>query len=242
MTATISPPPGCQDLLRNDPRLRLNDYCEALKYYLNISERFIDRIIFVDNSDSSLDALIEIEHRANHRKMVEFLTFEKGNDFPVEYGKGYGEMTMLNWVIDNSNIIRKDDIIWKATGRLILSNIDRLIETAPSDYDVYCDLHNSFQLLGLHFFFDPRFYSFTINGYRRYLMKNPDDLKYQNIEHIFFDALKKDSGKNVVPRFEHQPIILGHCAADNGNYFTPLRRLKRHAQELMRFLMPDLWL
>ena len=39
MTATITPPPNSIDTARKDPKTRLNDYCEAMKYYLSISSK-----------------------------------------------------------------------------------------------------------------------------------------------------------------------------------------------------------
>jgi hypothetical protein len=243
MTATIRPPINTPDLVRLDPKIRTLDYSEALKYYLNIGSDYIDRIIFADNSDSDLGDIKGVEKSIKHGKTVEFISFPSGNKYPPEYGKGYGEMMMLNYVLDNAKIITRSDIFWKATGRLILMNIESLIKSAPHPYAIYCDLHNSFKILSLDYFFDPRFYSFTMDGYNNYLRSSADKLKYSHIEHYYFDILKEgvEPGK-VVPRFKKQPIIKGYSAAANDNYFTLRKRTQRQIQQILRYVAPWAWL
>ena len=168
MTATITPPKGCPDLARVDPVLRMEDYYESLKYYLDVPIQLIDRIIFAENSDTDLTPLHECLKFNSQKKIIEFISFPNGNGFPPEYGKGYGEMLLIDYALDNSQIINEDDYIWKATGRLILSNLSSLIQKTPQNYDLYCDLHKDYAYLKLTHFFDPRFYSFTLKGYDRY--------------------------------------------------------------------------
>jgi hypothetical protein len=242
MTATIRPPINCPDLVRSDPEIRSNDYSEALKYYLNIGSDYIDRIIFVDNSDSDLGIFKDVEQSVKHEKTVEFISIPDGNKYPPEYGKGYGEMMMINYVLDNAKIITKSDIFWKATGRLILLNIESLIKSAPHPYAIYSDLHNSFNYLSLDYFFDPRFYSFTMDGYNNYLRYSADKLKYAHIEHYYFDILKAGvSPGKVVPRFKKQPVIKGYSAAANDSYFTFRKRTQRKIQQILRYVAPWVW-
>lgn len=243
LTATINPPVNCPALLRSDPAVRLNDYCEALKYYLSLSSKSINRIIFVENSDSNLETLMNIEKHTKHNKLVEFIPFLGGNNFPPKYGKGYGEMLMLNYALDNSKIISGNELFWKATGRLILLNIESLIQNAPKSYDIYCDLHDSFRAIGLEFFFDPRFYSFTMKGYNKYLRLEADKLRYAHIEHLFYHIIKNGvhTGE-IAPRFRDQPFISGYNGATNKYYFTRKKKIQRYAQQFMRYAAPWLWL
>lgn len=242
MTATVNPPLNCPSLLRADPAVRMKDYCEALKYYLRNSSA-ITHIIFVENSESNLDPLIQLENTIKHDKVVEFLCFAGGNDYPAEYGKGYGEMAMLNYAVDNSKIIRSNKNIWKGTGRLILLNIDTLIKNAPPSYEIYCDLHNGCKLLRLGNFFDPRFYSFTVEAYNKYLRLAPEQLRFAHIEHLFYPIIKKAiNNGNIFPRFRQQPLIAGYAASLDSNYFGWNKKIQRRIQQVMRFAMPWIWL
>lgn len=243
MTATITPPSYCPDLSRTDPIIRLNDYCEALKFYLTVSPRYIDRVIFVENSDSDLESLRRIAMETSHGKDVEFISYSGGNRFPPEYGKGYGEMMMMNYALDTSKIISKSDVIWKATGRLILLNIEKLIQKAPYPYEIYCDLHNSFKTLYLQSFFDPRFYSFTTVGYDKHFRLEPNMLTYSHIEHLYFEIISnRIPDSKIVPRFNRQPMISGYAAAENSNYSTLKKKAQRLVQQTIRYVAPSVWL
>jgi hypothetical protein len=243
MTATITPPDNCPDLARNDPALRMRDYITALSFYLNVPPQYCDRIIFAENSDTNLEPLKSILKSNHYNKQVEFISFPQGNNYPPKYGKGYGEMLLIDYAMDNSRILSKDDFIWKATGRLILNNFNAMIRTSPVDYDVYCDLHNGYKLLRLEHFFDPRFYAFTRKGYDAYFRPHTDKLRGAHIEHYFHDVLSRrlNDGK-IIPRFKKVPMIRGIVASSNDNYFTTQKIIQRHVQQFFRTLTPWFWL
>jgi hypothetical protein len=244
LTATISPPANCPDLQRKDPQVRLADYKEALLFYLSRSNKLIDRIIFVENSDSDLTPLSDAANAFQHGKRIEFLSFEGGNKFPPEYGKGYGEMLLLNYALETSQMLSTFDTIWKATGRLILSNIEDLIKHAPSNYEVYCDLHKSYKLLSLDYFFDPRFYSFTLDGYNKYFKDHVVKLPCKHIEHYFYEVLMPDviSNQRIYPRFFQQPMIKGFTGSLNSDYFTLRKKVQRFIQDVFRRTFPWIWI
>lgn len=241
LTATITPPTNCPDLKRNNPNDRLTDYANALKFYLTIDS--LSKIIFVENSDSDLGPLQDLVDRSATSKKVEFISHTNGNIFPPEFGKGYGEMTMLNYALDHSKLIDENTRVWKGTGRLILSNIDKLIKTAPGNYLVYCDLHNAYPMLSLGHFFDPRFYSFCRAGYERFFRLPNKKLEYQYIEQYYFEALKSAAdNKLVVPRFKIQPFIDGYSGSANTSYSSWKKNLQRSAQQILRVAAPRIWL
>ncbi len=241
LTATITPPANCPDLKRNNPNDRLSDYANALSFYLAVD--CITKIVFVENSDSDLTPLKNLAAQSTADKKVEFISHPNGNNFPPEFGKGYGEMTMLNYALDHSKLIEEKTRVWKGTGRLILSNIDKLIQTAPKDYLVYCDLHNEYPMFSLGHFFDPRFYSFCREGYERFFRLPNEKLEYQYIEQYYFESLKAAAdNKLVVPRFKAQPFIDGYSGSANTSYSSWKKTLQRSAQQILRITAPGIWL
>lgn len=243
MTATVSPPPDCPDLLRSDPQVRLRDYAEALQFYLSVPSRLLNRIVFAENSNYDLEPLKRLAEGARTDKSTEFLSYLNGNDFPPEYGKGYGEMTLMNYAVDHSKLISESDTIWKATGRLSLLNIATLIATAPRRYEVYCDLHRSYRFLGLEYFFDPRFFSFTVNGYNRFFRLSPEALQHAHIEHLYYPSLCEGVAEGaVVPRFRSQPMIAGHAGVDGRTYTSLSKMIRRRGQQVLRRIAPGLWI
>lgn len=243
MTATITPPENCPDLARADPAMRMNDYINALKFYLDIPSQCCDRIIFAENSDTNLEPLQSVLKLNHQNKQVEFISFPQGNNFPPKYGKGYGEMLLMDYAMENSKLISDQDIIWKATGRLILENFAKIIKVSPQDYDVYCDLHNDYKLLGLVHFFDPRFYSFTKKGYEIFFKPHTSDLKGAHIEHYFYEVLTKNLNEyKIVPRLKKVPMIRGIVGSSNKDYFTFKKYIQRKIQQFFRTVTPWLWL
>src|SRR3984893_14120500 len=119
LTATIKPPVGIPELQRTDPVERMNDYIRALRFYCNVSEKVIPRIIFVENSESDLFQLHDAVSSANASHRVEFLSFN-GLDYPPSYGRGYGEFKLLDYAMDHSSTLATavDTRLWKVTGRL----------------------------------------------------------------------------------------------------------------------------
>lgn len=243
MTATITPPNNCPDLKRTDPEIRMHDYFEALKFYVQIPPHFNDRIIFAENSNTDLTALKKIENFNIHNKQIEFISFKDGNSFPPEYGKGYGEMLLMDYALNESQLIKQNDRIWKATGRLVLKNFSKLIHKSPDDYDLYCDIHHDFPMFKLTHFFDPRFYSFNLEGYTRWFRPYISQLKGAHIEDFFYKILIEDlSHKKLAPRFKDVPLISGFVGSSNKNYMTVKKIIQRIGQQCMRVVFPWLWI
>jgi len=175
MTATITPPKDALSLKRIDPNQRENDYAEALKYYLSIPEQYVNKIIFAENSNSDLSRLKKLVNDTPHNKIVEFIEYPDGNNFPPYYGRGYGEQKLIDYAVDNSKILTEEDVIWKVTGRYKLLNIIKLIKTQPKEFSIYCDLRKYRITIA-----DTRTYAFTLQGYRKYLYNKYHKLKLQD--------------------------------------------------------------
>src|SRR5260370_991740 len=139
MSATIAPSKAMPGSTRNDPQVRLTDYIAALKFYQSIPSNVIDRIVFLENSDSDLTPL-KNALAANSKMKVEFISVD--SQYSPERGKGFGEFRMLDEGLEKSTFIGADDYVWKVTGRLIIRNIAALVVSAPADYEVYCDLRD----------------------------------------------------------------------------------------------------
>ena len=236
MTATINPFSNVVWSDRNDPAVRLEDYCEALEFYLNRC-RLIDRIVFVENSDSNLAPLQRIVENHRGGKQVEFVSFY-GQDYPAEYTRGYGELRSLDHAFRNSRLmsqLKDEDKCWKVTGRYRATNLDRLIRTAPPSYDLYADFRWRKKLT------DVRLFSFSRGGYERLLLGRYLEMKGVILEEYFFcrfAALIEEKGEKVsgiIPEFYYVPRIEGIGALQNMNYMRGKLRMIYHARLTLRF-------
>ncbi len=256
MTATITPPKNAVALKRVDCKQRENDYAEALKYYLSIPDQYVDRIIFAENSNSDLSNLKKVVNDTSHNKTVEFLEYKNGNNFPPQYGRGYGELKLIDYAVDNSKILTEDDFIWKVTGRYKLLNIIKLIKTQPKRFSIYCDLRK-YRINAA----DTRAYAFTLQGYRRYLynkyhhLKKLDELNgpknmimseiawfsliYANIRNEF---VRDDFDELIFPRLKYVPHFEGMMGGSkNYSFDSPKEKRKYVLKSIIRRIFPNIW-
>lgn len=117
LSATINPK-GVPFLSRSDPKTRQKDYLKSLTKWYKTGLP----IVFCENSGYVLD---EIRNFADCG--VEILQY-KEPDFPLYLGKGYGEVSIITYAAENSNIINDSDFVIKVTGRYFIENINKIVE------------------------------------------------------------------------------------------------------------------
>jgi len=245
LTATITPPSGVPLLARTDPSVRLNDYANALKFYLSLVGKCVDYILFVENSNSDISRLRAIVDQANLTKSVEFIVFE-GLDYPPAYGRGYGEFKLVEYAMNHSTILNNqpgESIVWKVTGRYITKNICRIITSKPSCFDVYCH----FQNIPIH---KAEMYlvAWTCSGYQAGLKNIYQELKDKPTNHhpevTFRNALERRSKTiKIIPRFKVIPFFDGIHGRDNQRFSSkPLYLLKYYVRYIASWIMPWLWI
>jgi hypothetical protein len=236
MTATINPYPNVIASDRNDPAVRMKDYCEALEFYLRRCT-LIDRIVFIENSDSNLTPLEQIADHQRGDKQVEFLSFY-GQDYPAEYTKGYGELWSLDHAFRHSRLISQlsdDGKCWKVTGRYRATNLDQIIRTAPVSYDLYADFRFWKKLA------DVRLFSFSRGGYERLLLGRYQELTGIILEKYFFDQFaplleeKGEEASGIIPELAYVPRIEGIGAFQNMNYMRGKLRLIYQVRSALQF-------
>lgn len=245
MTATISPPPGA--VARSDRAKRLADYLAALEFYLSLPNETVDRVVFVDNSAGDTDAVEALARRVAHDKTVEIISFD-GNDHPVHYGKAYGEFKLIDYGLATSRLARENDVLWKVTGRLRLTNIAEIAAALPRPYDLACDLRNV-PILGMGKLrgspnMDLRAFACSMHGYRGLF----DGLWRERTTgfdaEFFYDVVKAalDGTHRIVPRFPVQPRFAGASGRHDRQYDAGLQALKTDVRAVMRRALPWLWL
>jgi hypothetical protein len=247
LTATVAPPPGVPGLGRTDPSERLDDYARALEFYLGVPDSVVDRIVVADNSDADLGRLEEIVERHGGRKEVELLSFY-GLDYPVAYGRAFGETRLIETAFGRSRLLAalgEDDHFWKLTGRLRYINLARLIETAPSAFDLYAD----FRRLPLHWL-DIRGFACTPKAFRALFASRVESLREDRLEdlglscpeELLFDELVAERTEwRIVPRLATEPRIEGRSGIDGREYTRPARRLWVGTRAVLRRIVPGLW-
>ena len=244
MTATISPSPQMGQTLRNNSAVRLNDYCEALDWYLSLPADVIDRIVILENSGSDLAPFAELAASAHSGKQLEIIATSP--HAPPERGKGYAESLMIEEGLRRSRLLRADDVFWKVTGRLRVMNLPALVRSAPVLFDLYCDLRNVpliGETLGGNQWMETRLFASTPTAYMR-LFGGQGGCDYV-IEKGFYAlvlAAITSGDLAIYPRFRRQPVFAGTSGASGQSYRSAIYRAKELIRKVGRKLAPRLWL
>ena len=239
MTATITPD-NSPELARVDPGLRLDDYAQALSFYIDQLGRGIDGIVFVENSDSDVSTLVMIAKRAGAGDRVEFIAKYGKQSFPSR-DRSYGESRLLDHAMATSRLIREGGeaaVVWKITGRYRVRNLSRMIDTAPAQFDLYCDIRNR----PMHWL-DLRFMAWTVQGYDRILRDVAARLGVdprEPVMHRYVTTLPDQAG--IVPRYRIEPLVDGVRGWDNRSYAEGRALVKYLARAVSRQVLPFVWI
>jgi hypothetical protein len=108
-----------------DPLEREKQYLDSISFF--IRETPLLKIIVCDNSGFQYPASLYELARA-HTKEIELLSFQGNKELVTNYGKGYGEGEIMQFVLSNSSLIKTADGFLKVTGRLKLLNAEKLLK------------------------------------------------------------------------------------------------------------------
>jgi len=246
VTATITPPADVPFLVRSDPLVRLEEYRRALRFYLSVPDRTVDRIVFVDNSDSDVSSLQQVVVEAAGAKDVELISYP-GLDYPVEQGRSVGETRLIADALGRSRImsaLAEDEVFWKVTGRLRVRNISRLVASTPTDCDLYADFRRYRRP-----WVDTRVFAVTPAAFRRLFLPRIDLLRQDLLppgflapeERLFTDLLAERERERICPRLRVEPLVEGSSGFGE-NYQRPKRRIESSVRAVTRRLLPFLWI
>ena len=222
LTACIDPG-ATSAVQRRDCSVRMEDYKAALHLWLN--DPAAQQITFCENSGYDLSQLAVLNGSLASESSIEFLSFH-GNKRP-EYGKGYGEMEILEYALANSRFIQSGSWVLKVTGRLYVRNVGAIIQQLqdPREFDVLCDLRGNLS------WSDSRVFLATPEFMRTYLLPLKDRLNDSlgvTFEHVLAQATHRALSDNrkwaMIPL---APEIIGTSGTCNVRYPDSILSLLR---------------
>lgn len=252
LTACIAPKAEiAQVLRRSDPAVRLNDYANALKFWLKHSDSRIGAIVFADNSGHPLDILREIAQKnAPSLLPVEFHSF----DFPAPspmLSYGHPEMRLLNATLETSPALASCPFFAKITGRYTYPDFSRLLDSLPINYEVAVDStgarpwpiqHRSNLISGFGLaLFRRQFYLNHLKSIPDLMRPAPPWNRQQFVEAMIYDTLYPLRNQpGVLLRWPRncEPVGIG---ANGENYRGIRRRGVSLLRAVSRRIVPSLW-
>ncbi|WP_282134864.1 hypothetical protein [Seonamhaeicola maritimus] len=208
---------GVSYLKRNNEEERLKDYKTSLKKWIKQNRI---KIVFVENSKYPKEKII---NHIGEIKNLEYLSFD-GNKLAVSKGKGYAEISSIEYALEHSNFLKKADYIIKCSGRLFVNNAFRLLDFSDiTKTDVIGNFNSSLD------FFDSRLFVFTPFFFKTYFIKYKD--RINDFESFYFEhALAAATHELLSNNKKWQPlpfplIIQGISGTANLKYNNPFKNL-----------------
>ncbi len=197
-----------------DLNIRLEQYLKSIEYAIeNYHE--ITHIVFCENTDYNFDYSFLYRKANQHNKTFELLSFKGSYPIIQKQGKGYGEGEIIQYAINNSLYLKKSSFFFKLTGRLVIKNMDKIINSTKSD----C----AFEMIPSYIYNNSKnyvsttFYKVNKSLYINVLSdayKDVNDFKENYLENIFFERLKDLN----LTSFNIPPHISGQSGS-SGKYY-----------------------
>jgi len=243
MTATIIPAANA-GVRRADPQLRLEDYKQALRYWLHYEHPAADRILLLENSGADLSELRAIAANENPRnKPVEILSVP-GNRIPEGTNYGYTEMQMLDDGLAQSQLRRQTTHMIKATGRLIFPALGKALDMIARGVELMVDCRKlGFPRRG----FDAAVQLFVCSHdfYDRVLRDSKKEMNSTDVrllEHLIFRKVIPFKGRpGYYLRFPCNVEPVGYSGFKSRSYRSPKTALTRAIRAALRVIAPGYW-
>ncbi len=243
MTATVIPAANA-NVKRSDPAVRLEDYKQALRFWLRYPHRAADRILFLENSGADLLALHRIAANENPLgKPVEILSVP-GNQIPEGKNYGYTEMQLLDDGLAQSRLRCETTHMIKVTGRLTFPTIGRALDLTPTPFDVLIDFRKlGFPRRG----FDANTQIFVVahTFYDQVLRDSRNQMNSTGIrllEHLIAHRISPFKGQpGIHLRFPCNVEPVGVSGFTSRPYDSPAQTLTRATRAILRKLAPSYW-
>jgi hypothetical protein len=221
---------------------RLREYLAALDFYLGLAHG-VERVVFAENSESDLGPMRALAERNGVAPRLETVAVPRAQHVEP---RSIGEARIMRYAMEHANVLRDlqpRQQVWKATGRYIVRNLQRLIDTAP-DIDLYINVRRWPRL-----WCDTYTYAFTRAGFERYVVPatnaveadaSPDRIGEVTVAREIMAFL--DRGEPIVPRFKYEPRVDGVRGSDLVSYESPKQRAKYATRVVARRLAPRVWI
>jgi len=242
ITSTIAPKKSVFSLKEKDPLLRMEQYKEAFGFYITCLEnKTFDKIVYVDNSGHCLKELSDLASDNGVLSQIEFISYESTIDVKNN-SRFYLEINLIDYFIQNSKTLRDypSCMIWKVTGRYIISNISEIIKNSKNGYDMYFNYRNipekcvDFYLVG-----------FNESAYKKIFASQIDIYKGLTSGELILrkqlDIVEKNNLK-ILKRLPLTPLISGTRGWDGARYGEGKDLMKYYLRELVLRIFPFLWI
>ena len=200
-----------------EPRQRLNQYLDSLKFY--ITKTNITKIVLCDNSGYEFPSADIITLAKKYGKKIEIVQFIGNREKIIVNGKGYGEGEIIEYALANSHLLREAKYFIKITGRIKVTNIDKIIEKMDITKVYMNKVIRNFGKPQKEKKIDTILYGIPKEIYVAALVDTYMDVCDKRgiyLEHVFYDRIVKS--KLVIYNIPQFPVIKGVSGSLGSQY------------------------
>lgn len=213
ITGTITPANRVGQLVLKDTTERFKQYYDSLTFY--IEQRCFSKIVFCENSNYGTEEFEPLTELAKEYNVeLELLSFEGNTDKVIYHGKGYGEGEIMQYILANSSLIKGENVFVKTTGRLKVTNINRiLLKIRPERCYFNVSNHTARHI------YDTRLYIMPIELFKKYFLNVKEQVKDDEgiyLENIYTNIILKNAVNTR--NFPLYPRINGLSASTGERY------------------------
>jgi hypothetical protein len=215
ITTANNPPQGMPFLQMSDPVMRTIAAKAALYFWVS---QGIEQIVLVDATGTNLLSEYEAAEIDKSETRVEQINYTQSDEGVIKQGKGYGEGKLIEYAINNSELLARQEHFFKCTGKLYARNFQTIAAVIKAN-----NITNLFwKFMGdgssTQPWADCRLYYTSKSFAKNHLIPaylQSDDHAGITCEYHIHEALERNM--KVVRGL--RPLITGYCGATGEAYF-----------------------
>jgi len=247
LTACIEPTQFKNKVQRNDTKVRLTDYKEALKRWLHYEDDTITTVIFAENSGYDLTE-IESVFLTENKYQRNYQIFQKiASQVPQGLHYGYSELELIDHAICEISLLKDNDFIIKSTGRIYFPKIYLLTKKILKSHLFVADSRKfNFWIWNKNYVLS-NLLIFNVKWYKENLFaekENMINLKISHFETLLHYLLKDKQlvNNNIILRFPYNVNPVGIGAHWDVNYQSLKKRIEYLIRGIFRKILPQIWI
>ena len=216
ITTANNPPDGMPYLEMKDPVMRTIAAKAALYFWVC---QGIEQIVLADATGTNLLTEQEEAEIDKSETRVEQISYRQASEDVVKKGKGYGEGRLIEYAINNSELLAREQYFFKCTGKVYVRNFPSIAATIKTN--------NISSLFWRYMgedgssrepWADCRFYYTSKSFAKSHLLPayfESDDSARTYCEYQVHEVLNR----NMKAHRGHRPLIAGYVGATGQTYF-----------------------
>lgn len=215
ITTANNPPVGMPFLQMTDSVMRTIAAKAAVYFWVS---QGIEQIVLADATGTNLLTEHEEAQIDNSETRIEQINYKQSSEDVIKKGKGYGEAKLIEYALNNSELLARAEHFFKCTGKLYVRNFPAIAGGIKAN-----NISNLFwRYVGDGSFMQPwvdcRFYYTSKTFARSHLLPaylESDDQVHSVCEYHIHEAVERNMKAGRSPR----PLITGYAGATGEPYF-----------------------